>query len=379
MTKKVLFVATVHRHFKAFHIPYIKLLQSKGYEVHLAANDNDVVIEEADKQFVVPISRNPISPQNIKAVIELKAIINKEKYALVHCHTPIGALVTRLAAKSFRSKGLLSVIYTAHGFYFYKGSPKKYWFIYYPIEKFLSRYVDGIITINTEDYNLIEERKFKNKHRFLIPGVGVRPKKFSVVDEHTKHELREKNNLFSDDFILIYAAEYIYRKNHKFLIDSIPDLKKKIPTIKILLAGRGFLFEEVKQQIADLNLNDTVFQLGFRTDIDELYKLSDLGVSVSRFEGLGLNLIEAMMCGLPVVASKDKGHSEVVDHAVNGYLFPQESKSEFIDYVYQLNEDFELRKNFSVQAKIKSKKFELENSLKVMSNIYAQFLDLKTD
>jgi glycosyltransferase EpsD len=375
MTKKVLFVATVHRHFKAFHIPYIKLLQSKGYEVHLAANDNDVVIEEADKQFVVPISRNPISPQNIKAIKVLKNIIGKEQYILVHCNTPIGALVTRLAAKSFRAKKLLQVIYTAHGFYFYKGSPKKYWLIYYPIEKYFSKYVDAIITINTEDYNLIKERNFKNKYRFLIPGVGVKPKKFNEVTKETQLELRHKNKLKEDDFVLIYAAEYIYRKNHTFLINAVPMLLKEIPNLKLLLAGRGLLFDDVKKQIADLNLSESVLQLGFRKDIDELYKLSDIGISVSRFEGLGLNLIEAMMCGKPTIATQDKGHSEVIDHGVNGYLFEQENKKDFIKYILELYADENRLVEMGKQAKVKSKKFELNNSLKEMEKIYKQFLD----
>lgn len=372
---KILFVANIHKHFRAFHILYIEYLQSQGYEVHVAANDGVTRVDEADKQFDICINRNPFSTANIKAVRELKNIIKKEQYDLIHCHTAMGSVVARLAAKSFRKKGL-KVLYTAHGFHFYKGSPKKYWMLYYPMEKYLSRYTDGIITINREDYDLLESRNFKNAHSFLINGVGVRRKNFHPITIDEKLSLRALNGVLKDDFILVYAAEYIHRKNHDFLIESIMSLKAKIPNLKMLLAGRGQRFEEIKGLIQQKQLQETVFQLGFRTDIDAIYKLSDVGISTSKQEGLGLNLVEEMMCGLPVVATIDRGHKEVVDHNENGFLYEQNNHQQFQDYIIQLYKDKELRKAMGVAAQEKAEKFEMDNCLSQMAKIYNQFLPL---
>lgn len=373
MNKKILFVANIHKHFMAFHIPYINYLQELGYEVHVAANDGVTRVEQADKQFDLAIDRNPFSFNNIKAIKELRAIIKKENYCLVHCHTAMGSVVARLAAKSFRKKGL-KVLYTAHGFHFYKGSPKRYWWMYYPMEKYMSKYTDGIITINREDFNLLKSRNFKNEHSFLINGVGVRRKKFHTIPVEEKINLRKQFGFSDTDFILVYAAEYIHRKNHDFLIEAVTSLKTKIPNLKVLLAGRGQRFEEIKSLIEQKKLQEFVLQLGFRTDIDKIYKLSDIGISTSRQEGLGLNLVEEMMCGLPVVATIDRGHKEVVNHNTNGFLFEQNNHQEFQDYILQLFDDKELYQTMSINAQQKAENFELSNCMKEMAEIYAQFL-----
>lgn len=372
-TKRILIVANIFKHIKAFHLPYIELLQDKGYEVHVAANDNSTKIDIADKQFEVPIQRNPFHYNNLKAISVLKEIMAREKYSLVHCNTAMGSVTARLAARSFRKKGL-KVIYTAHGFHFFKGSPKIYWLLYYPTEKFLSRYTDAIITINKEDYNLIQQNNFKNKFSFLIPGIGVEKKKFNQVDEDVKIKLRKKNNLNENDFILLYVAEYIHRKNHEFLVKAALELKGKIPNLKLLFAGRGELMNYIKNLIEDTGQSDTIIQLGFRSDIDEIMKLSDIGLSSSRQEGLGLNLVEEMMCGIPVVATIDRGHKEVVDHSKNGFLFAQNHERQFLDFVLYLYENPEKRKEMGIEAKIKSKQFELSNCLQEMDKIYKKFL-----
>jgi glycosyltransferase EpsD len=375
MKSKILFVANIHKHFKAFHIPYINWLKYQGYEVHVAANDGSTIIDEADKQFNLPINRNPLSARNIKAVAILKKIIKKENYCLIHCHTAMGSVTARLAARSFRKDGL-KVIYTAHGFHFYNGSSNKYWLLYYPVEKYLSKFTDAILTINKEDFKLLKDKNFKNKNSFLIPGVGVNQKKFNPVSKAEKLRLRQKNNIDKDDFVLVYAAEYIHRKNHDFVIEVARKLKKHLPNFKILLAGRGQLMDFIHQKIAKNILKDSVLQLGFRTDIDEIYKLSDVGISTSKQEGLGLNLVEEMMCGLPVVATIDRGHNEIVDQGINGFLIPQNDTNEFVQKILKLYEDRVLVKKMGNEAIHKAKKFEMENSMLQMQKIYKQFLNV---
>ncbi|MCX7548867.1 glycosyltransferase family 4 protein [Xanthomarina sp. F1114] len=372
MNNKILFVATIHKHFRAFHIPYIEYLKSKGHEVHVAANDGVTRVEEADKQFDIPINRNPFSLDNVKAIKELRTIIDRENYSLIHCHTAMGSVVARLAAKGFRKKGL-KVLYTAHGFHFYKGSSLKNWLLFYPVEKYLSTYTDGIITINQEDYNLMDKKKFRNEHSFLTSGVGINTGRLDNINE-TISELRSKNNYKSTDFLLLYIAEFIERKNHEFVVNHAIELKEAMPNIKILFAGRGKNLEVFKQLVKDKNISDTVHVLGFRTDMGELIKMIDVGISVSGQEGLPMNVAEQLYMGKPVVATKIRGHIDLIEHEVNGLLFEYGDFVGFKDCLLKLYSDKNLYDKMSESARIKSQDYILDNCIIQMSEIYKKLL-----
>lgn len=185
--KRILFVANVHQHFLDCHVPYIQWLTEQGHEVHVAAGEERTV-PFAARQFNLSIRRSPFSFKNIRAFGQLKSIIRENRYDLVHCHTPMGAVLTRLAARSFRRKGLLKVLYTAHGFHFFKGAPLAYWLTFYPVEKWLSRDTDVIITINREDFALVQKNGFRNHQTFRIDSIGVTPGKFFTVSPERKME-----------------------------------------------------------------------------------------------------------------------------------------------------------------------------------------------
>ena len=178
--KKALYVATVDIHIKSFHLPYLKLLHDNGYEVHVATN-GDEKFPFCDVKHQICIERSPFKLSNLKAIKQLKKIIEKEKFDIVHCHTPMGAVVARLASKKARKIYGTRVIYTAHGFHFYKGAPKLNWLLFYPIEKYLAKYTDTLITINNEDFCLAQ-KKFSKRCKDIqyVPGVGIDIKKFNI-------------------------------------------------------------------------------------------------------------------------------------------------------------------------------------------------------
>ena len=372
MKKKILFTASIAKHLFRFHLPYLQWFQEQGYQTHVAC-DGDESIPYVDKQWKVPFIRSPFSTGHIKAYKELKAIIDKEQYTIVHCHTPMASIVTRLAAIDARKKGT-KVLYTAHGFHFYNGASLINWLTYYPIELLASRLADAIITINSEDYNRIKEKGSNKTEYFLIPGIGVAKSKFFPVSHDEKIKLRERKGFKSEDFIAVYAAEFIYRKNHQFLIEAISKHKEEFPNLKLLFCGRGVLKHKMEALVREKNLESIVLFMGFRNDIDEVFKMSDIGISSSRQEGLGLNLIEEMMCGLPIVATVDRGHKEIVINEENGFLFEQNDSNEFIDAVCKLYTDKNLYKKCSINAIETAKKFELSNALSEMIKIYNCYL-----
>ncbi len=318
--KKVLFVATVVKtHIMEFHLPYLKALKEDGWETAVAARNDyedpdDCVIPHCDDYISIEFERNPFKPQNIKAYRALKKLIEKNDYDVIHCHTPVGGALARLAARKARKRGT-KVFYTAHGFHFCKGAPLKNWLIFYPAEKFLSRFTDVLFTINKEDYS--RALKFHAKETVYVPGVGVDIEKFrnTAVDRDAK---RAEIGVPEDAFMLLSVGEFIKRKNHELIIRALKELDS--PNIHYALAGSGELDEYLKNLAVSLGVENRVHFLGYRKDVAQLYKTADVLVHPSYQEGLPVAVMEALASGLPVIATKIRGSADLIEDGVNGYL-----------------------------------------------------------
>ena len=344
---KILYTATVLSHICQFHLPHMKALQEQGWEVHVAARDNLAVknglqLKYCDKFIEIPFARSPRSPSNIKAYRQLKKLLAQEHYDVILCNTPMGGIVTRLAAKKTRKQGT-KVIYMAHGFHFFKGSSKASWLVYYPIEKHMARYCDLLITINNEDYALALERFGKRTKIAHIHGIGVDEERYHPATAEEQLAMRRAEGLSPDDFAILCVGELNENKNQKTLVSAAALLKDKIPHLKILLAGNGPKEQELQDQIASLGLQDTVKLLGYRTDLERVTPAMDLVVSCSHREGLPLNIIEAMLCKKPVVASHNRGHDELVEDGRTGYLLQAEDIHGFADRIMALAENDHLK------------------------------------
>ena len=309
--KKVLFVATVTGHINAFHIPYLELLKNEGYEVHVASNGNES-IEYCDKHYNLSFQRSPFKLKNLKAYKNLKKIINHNEYEIIHCHTPVGGVLTRLAAKKARKKYQTRVIYTAHGFHFYKGAPLLNWIIYYPIEKYLSKFTDCLITINKEDYELAK-KKFHAKQTELVHGVGVDENKFNFeMSEEEKNQLRNDLGLDKNDFVFIQVGELNKNKNQIMTIEAMKEVVKERPNTKLLLVGTGNFKDLYKKKIKEDGLEKNILLLGYRNDVPELLKIANCLISTSKREGLPVNILEAQVEKIPVIATNCRGNRDLV-------------------------------------------------------------------
>lgn len=366
--KKVLFVATVTSHIKAFHIPYLKYFKEKGYEVHVASNGEEK-IKYCDKHFNINFNRFPLSTSNIRAYTQLKNIINDNKYEIIHCHTPVASALTRLAARKARKKFNTKVLYTAHGFHFYKGAPIKNWLMYYPIEKICSIWTDCLITITYEDYNLAK-RKFKAKKIEHIDGIGFNVDKFNIkVPEEDKENLYKEIGANKNDVILTYVAELNKNKNQIILINLIEKIIKNNSNIKLLLVGDGKLNDEYQKIVKEKKLDKHIIFLGRRNDISQILSISDIYVASSIREGLPINIMEAMYMSLPIVATANRGHNELLENG-SGYIVHNEK--EFYERVLQLINSNELRKEIGDIAKHNVEKYKLNLILSEMEKIYIE-------
>lgn len=368
--KKVLFVATVVKmHINVFHIPMLKWFHDQGWETHVCAK-NDFAegeiceIPYCDHFHETDFARFPLKIQNIKAYRSMKKLMEKEEFDIVYCHTPVGAAVARLAAASERKRGT-KVIYMAHGFHFYKGAPLFNWLLYYPVEKFLSRFTDLLITINKEDYR--RAKSFHMKRLEYIPGVGIDLNRFSVLPE-IKEKKRKELNILDDEFALVSVGELSKRKNHRVVIEALYLLQNR--KIKYFICGCGTLESELKDLIKKYGLNNQVFLLGFRRDIPEIYNACDVFVFPSLQEGLPVAMMEAMACGLPVIASNIRGNSDLIDRKKGGYLVAATDTEGYVKAIDKMEKNKDRLKGIKQYNLGKIKQYRTEHIVAKMAKLF---------
>lgn len=305
---RILYVATVGG-FMPFFKELVRKLLDEGHVVDFAANQSSSKVPDYYKDwgcrvFDISCSRSPLSIGNIKAIKEIRNIA--KNYDVVHCHTPLAGMATRLGCKKLRKKQGLKVIYTAHGFHFYKGAPKKNWLIYYPIEMICSRWTDVLITINREDYELARI-KMKAKKVEYVPGVGVHAKEFAGVKIDSK-EKRMELGVPENAFLVLSVGELNDNKNHQTVIKAISQVKEL--NIFYVIAGVGDKKTYLESLAKELNVNLKL--LGYRKDVKELYKAADLFIHPSYREGLPVALMEALASNCSCIASDIRGNVDLV-------------------------------------------------------------------
>lgn len=260
------------------------------------------------KMIHIDFDRNPLGKSNLLARKQLLELMEKEKYDIVHCNTPSGGMVGRIAAAQMK---IPKVIYMAHGFHFWKGAPLKNWLLYYPVERVLARLTDRLITINHEDYARAQRFHYKKGGRAeYVPGVGIVTKRFER-DENARWEIRSALGIKENETLLLSVGEINTNKNHKIVIEALAKLGRK--DIRYVACGIGDLIEENQQLAKVLGIDDHVMFVGYRTDIDKFYQAADIFVVSSFREGLPVAPMEAMSAGLPCVASRIRGNVDLFD------------------------------------------------------------------
>lgn len=313
---KILYVTTVSNTINAFLIPHIKFLFEKGHQVDVACsiiqNIKDELLNLNVKVHEIPFSRKPYSLSNLRAHKLLKRLVKEEGYDIIHSHTPIASFVSRLITRKSLS---VKRIYTAHGFHFYKGAPLLNWLIYYPIEKYLSKYTDVLITLNKEDYNLAT-KKMKAKENMLIHGVGIELEK---DNSNFKIEIKKKElSILPNKFVILSVGELNKNKNHQFVIKVLKKIKTK--EYVYLIVGEGPLKNNLKKLVLKNKLESNIKFLGYRYDVCDLYKISDLFIMPSKREGLPVAMLEAMSNSLRIVGTNIRGNKDILEEYEQGIL-----------------------------------------------------------
>lgn len=370
--KKVLLVATVQSHIAQFHKPTILALKEKGFMIDVAAHNNlhlkkNLTLTEPDRIFDVDFQRSPFSLKNIKAYRQLKDLVAKEKYDVVHCNTPVGGVLARWACRKFRKNGL-KVIYEAHGFHFFKGGSRLNWALWYPIEKFFSHFTDALVLINKMDYKLAKS-KFKARSTYHIPGVGVN---ISQFNSESVTNFRNEFCIPNDASVVLSVGELNVNKNHKTAIKALALLEDK--SIHYCIAGNGPLLKELIDFSRKCGVEKQVHFLGYRRDLPAIFREAKLFLLPSYREGLGMAAIEAMFCGLPLISSNRHGINDYSIDGVTGFKCPPDDYKAMSNYIKRVLSDDDLRKKLSENCKEVAKQFSLEESVAAMMKIYEETL-----
>jgi glycosyltransferase involved in cell wall biosynthesis len=359
----------VSRQFYLFEQGNIEVLKSLGYEVHGAANFEDAN-ERLDKLDIIrhhfDIQRSPLSLKNLKAYRQLKQIMNSENFDAVHCHSPVGSVLARFAA---RFAGIKNVIYTVHGFHFYKGAPVINWLVYYPVERILANLTDILITINDEDFH--RASTFKAKEVVYVPGIGIDTSQMQVA-ELNKITKKKAFGIPEDSIVLLSVGELNNNKNHEIVIKSLGHLT--ISNYIYLICGQGVKETNLKNLVKKLKLDDNVKFLGYRNDVNEIYSISDIFIFPSFREGLSVSLMEAMACSLPVVCSKIRGNVDLIKHNKGGYLLEPTDIYGFSKTISILMNDEKKCREFGAANKMRINKYKIENVETIMKEIYTKLI-----
>ena len=377
--KKALVAASVASMIDQFTIPNIKALIDLGYEVDVAANfeDGGSITEDRAKGLIArleemgarvintPIPRGPLAfGKIIKSYRIIKRISRENKYGIMHCHSPIGGAVARLGVRGERKRVGTRVIYTAHGFHFYKGAPKKNWLLYYPVEKLCARFTDVLLTINREDYELAK-RKLRAGRVEYVPGVGIDVEKFLSVSIN-KAEKKASLGIPEDAPVIFSVGELNQNKNHEVILRALAKINTDAHYV---IAGKGALEGELTKIALALGISERVHLLGYREDVAELYHIADVFVHPSYREGLPVSVMEAMAAGLPVVASKIRGNVDLIMDE-GGYLVAPCDVGGFAEALESVLSSSDKRAKMGAYNRAEAKKYSYEAIEKTILDIY---------
>lgn len=375
---KALVLASVASMIDQFNMQNIQLLLDNGYQVDVACNckEGNTTSDERVHGLIkrlndkgapvihVPIPRRITDVKGISnSINQVKKLCDENHYNLVHCHSPIGSVVARIAARDGRKRGT-KVIYTAHGFHFYEGAPLQNWILFYPVEKICSKWTDVLITINKEDYAFAKKHMNAGRVEY-VPGVGVDTKAFQL-ENFDKYSKRKELGIKADDFFVLSVGELNQNKNQEVIVRAIAKLNN--PKIQYFIAGKGDRADYLQELAKQLNVN--LHLLGYRTDIVELLNTADMYAFPSYREGLSVALMEAMSAGLPCVVSNIRGNVDLIEEGVGGYLSRPDDIEGFLFAINELVIRRDKRGLFSDNNKKTVKNFDIECVVNRMREIY---------
>ena len=377
--KRVLVTASVASMVDLFFMENIRILCGQGWQVDVAANfyAGNITNQKRVAQFRreltrmgitvydVPVPRKITDVRNIvRAYRVLKRICMQNKYGLLHTQSPIGGAVSRLAAKKSRKYGT-KVIYTAHGFHFYKGAPFYQWLLFYPAERWLSRYTDFLLTINQEDF--LRAKAFPAGRVFYVPGIGVDLEAFRFRSE-MRDRMRKTFGFTEKEFVVLSVGQLSKRKNQETVIRAMALVKNQ--AVRYVVVGLGEYRHRYRDLVRRLGLEKKVVLAGYRGDVRDVLQMADCFAFPSRQEGLPAALMEAMAAGVPAVCSRVRGNRDLIRDGIDGILLESDDVYGFAGAIERLAAHPQLADRYQASAGKRVAAFSKKRVCRQMERMY---------
>jgi len=376
----LLMVATVPATLEAFLVPIAKYFRSQGWRVDAMARDltrSPACVSTFHRCWDIPWSRNPLDPRNLlRAVRLVRERVEEGSYDLVHVHTPVAGFVTRLALRGLKRGVRPRVIYTAHGFHFYRGGSVLRNFVFRALEKAAGRWTDALVVMNREDEEAALSLKLVPSGRVrFMPGIGLDTGRYrpEVVPPEDVARLRKELGLPPTEALFLMVAEFIPRKRHEDVLQALSRLST--PHAHLLLAGAGPLEESLRRLAAELGVGDRVHFLGFRRDIPVLLRASRALLLASEHEGLPRSVMEAMCMETPVIGVRIRGIEDLLEDEC-GLMVEKGDRSGLAWAMGQVLDDPEGARDLALRARAKMERYDLKNILQLHESLYRELLSV---
>lgn len=354
MEKKILYAASTRSHLVHFHLPYLRALREEGWTVHAAFGGSGEDVPCAERSISLPLEKHMTSPANFRAAALVRRLVRGEDYDAVIVHTALAAFFVRLALLGLKKRP--TVINMVHG-YLFDGSTSPFKRqLLLSAERLTAPVTDLLLTMNREDLDIAAAHKL-GRNTAYIPGVGVDFSRLNCDRESARSAMRRQLSIPEDAFVLLYPAEFSTRKSQQVLLRALTLLPANFT---LVLPGAGAQLEECQSLAASLGVARQVIFPGYVPDMGAWYAMADLAVSASRSEGLPFNIMEAMHCALPIVASDVKGHRDLIRDGGNGLLYPYGDWGSCARQILRLARDPALARTLGLQAHKDAEQYALD-------------------
>lgn len=373
---RLLIASAVPSTLNAFLLPYAAHYRARGWQVDAAAHGaaaDPGLVEAFDSVYDVPWTRRPTDPVNLTvAPIRLRALVERERYDLVHAHDPVAAFVARFALRRLRRRTGTRVIYTAHGFHFFAGNVPLKNLLYRSLEALAARWTDHLIVINQEDLAAAHRLPVAGDVTYM-PGIGIDTTRYrpGAVDDADVRRVRTDLGLADEQKLLLMVAELNPGKRHR---DAVAAVARAGPEVVLACAGVGPLEQDVRRQAAELGIADRVLMLGFRDDIETLLRAAFAEILPSEREGLPRCLMEASCLERPVIATRIRGVGELVEDGVTGILVEVGDIGALASAIRRLAGDADAAEEMGRRGREAMARFDLATVIRLHDDLYERAL-----
>lgn len=373
----ILIVTTIPETLSAFLLPFAHHLRSLGWRVDGMAcgiTANIECVKAFNCVWDVEWSRHPLEPQNLLMAPKIiREVVAWGQYDIVHVHTPVAAFVTRYALKDRRQKKP-QVIYTAHGFHFYRGGKLLKNTAFLALEKLAGGWTNYLVTLNKEDEEAAQRYQLVPPDRIrYMPGIGVNLSEYSrdAISDADVHRVRQELGLNADMPMLLCVAEFIGRKRHADVLKALARLGRS--HVCLAFAGTGPLLKQMQRLAFSLGVQHQVRFLGFRRDIPALMRTATATILVSSQEGLPRSVMESLGLQTPVIGTEIRGTQELLAGGC-GLLVKVGDVEGLTAAIAWLLDHPEAAQIMGQRGLERMAEFDLQNVLRLHESLYAEAL-----